>query len=47
MSFYADLIPAPVRVRVSHYILRYDGHYTEYRNNKFVRSVDYRFITLQ
>ncbi len=45
--FYSDLRREPLRQRVSNYILRFDGHYTEYRNGTFVRSVDYRYITLQ
>lgn len=44
---YADIRPAPIRQRLSRYILRYHGHYTEYVNGEMVRNVDYRDIVLQ
>lgn len=40
MPLYADLIPAPVRVRVSNYFLSFARHIDVYRNSVLVASVD-------
>jgi hypothetical protein len=45
MPLYADLIPAPVKVRISNYFLSFTRHIAIYRNATLVATVDLNQIT--
>lgn len=41
MPFYSDIRPAPLRTRVSQYLLTFRNHFAVYRNSTLVAIVDY------
>jgi len=39
MSLYSDISFRACETRVSNYLLRFSGHFDQYRNSRLVRSV--------